>query len=69
MDDKKLNRFIIWSTIFLMVFLLIMYLIKKYYTFDDAYNDAEILRKINYWRIYIKWIIQSMDIVIIVESL
>ena len=53
MDDKKLNRFIIWSTIFLMVFLLIMYLIKKYYTVDDAYNDAEILRKINYWRIYI----------------
>lgn len=54
MDDKKLNRFIIWSVIFLMVFLLIMYLIKKYYTFDDAYNDAEILRKINYWRLYIK---------------
>lgn len=69
MDDKEINKFILWSTIFLMVFLLIMYLIKKYYTFDDTYNDAEILRKINYWRLYIKWIIQSMDIVIIVEIL
>ncbi len=54
MDDKELNKFIIWSTIFLMVFLIIMYLIKKYYTFDDTYNDAEIIRKINYWRLYIK---------------